>query len=31
MSVDIIIRDKLRPMPKHGSVLRYVHRNRKAR
>ena len=30
MSVDIIIRDKLWPMPKHGSMLLYVHRNRKA-
>ena len=28
MSADI--RDKLWPMPKHGSVLLYVHRNRKA-
>jgi len=27
---DIIIRDKLWPMPKHGSALLYVHRNRKA-
>ena len=25
------IRDKLRPMPKHGSVLLYVHGNQKAR
>ena len=25
MSVDIIIRDKLRPMREHGSVLLYVH------
>ena len=24
------IRDKLGPMPKHGSMLLYVHRNRKA-
>ena len=31
MSVDIIIGDKLRPMREHGSVLLYVHRNRKAR
>ena len=30
ISADIIIRDKLWPMPKHGSMLLYVHRNRKA-
>ena len=31
MLVDIIIRDKLRPMREHGSVLLYVHGNQKAR
>ena len=31
MSVGIIIRDKLRPMREHGSVLLYVHGNHKAR
>ena len=33
MSMDVIwhIRDKLRPMCKHGSILLYVHRNHKAR
>ena len=33
MSSDVSwhIRDKLRPMPKHGSVLFYVHGNQKAR
>ena len=30
MSVDIIIRDKLRPMLKHGSILLYVLENHKA-
>ena len=28
--VDIIIRDKLLPMRVHGSILLYIHRNRKA-
>ena len=33
MSSDVSwhIRDKLRPMPKHGSILLYVHGNQKAR
>ena len=33
MSSDVIwhIRDKLWPMPKHGSIILYVHGNQKAR